>query len=181
MRRISNVGWCWEPRCELCKVCTGRRLLEAQLFGVADMDCGTCEDWMAQVIPMAQVTDEQGQECLWKGQLAFCNGRIEFGLDNTFSPGDILLEASVYEIALEEGPSPPLQEQVDPGDEVLVGDWRLIIPRVSSVDCDFESLTLEGFTASAYTLLEKPGTYQHCDWSGSGITISKALCVDVEV
>ncbi len=159
MKLITNVGWCWTPRCEFCIVCTGRRLLLAQLAAVDNQDCGDCDDWTAQIIPMPQA-----EACLWQGELEFCDGRIEFGIGPDPLGSDfILLEGSIYETATS-GPSV--------GDEVFVGDWRLLSATEDEVNCDFNDL-LGAFVQSAY--IDDNG-FQQCVWTESTFHISVAPC-----
>lgn len=163
MKLITNAGWCWTPRCELCAVCTGGRLLTAQLSGVSgdDASCGVCPSWNVDEAGPIPLT--QSQECLWEGDIGFCSGRIEFGLDNTFAPPFVLLEGSIYEIAVN-GP--------EVGNEVFIGDWRSLAG-TTKVDCNFDNTLLGAFVPSAYQL---NNGWQQCNFALSQMRISKVAC-----
>ncbi len=163
-RKITNVGWCWTPRCEVCDVCTGRRTLLAIIFGVLDNDCPNCELWSAERLRMTQ---DPAAACGWLAEVGFCSGRMTFGVFEDL--GGVQLEINVFEVATS-GP------QV--GQEVFIGDLRWLEAGVRTIDCDdllFRPLV--PFIQSAY--VDNNG-WQQCNWAGSSIRIGLADCVNTE-
>ena len=163
-RKITNVGWCWTPRCEVCDVCTGRRTLLASIAGVIDNDCPDCEKWFAEHLRMTQ--DPAGA-CGWLGERSFCSGRVGFGLEFILGVG-VLMEFEIFEIAT----TPPQL-----GQEVFIGDVRFIAAGVRTVNCDFRGQALVPIVPSAYVIANG---WQQCNWAGVSVRMLLADCVNTE-